>query len=87
MLVILIIKKLFVFANLIAYRAGSLARRLAGSRAFSAAASTQRLIDHSFINSFNMFFNFKPSLDNHDTLFYLVLIYNARPFTLILKKH
>jgi hypothetical protein len=61
-----------VFANLIANRAGSLAGRLAGSRAFSTAAGTQCFFDHSFINSLNMFFHFKPSSDNFDNLFYLV---------------
>ena len=65
---------LFMFANLVANRAGSLACRLAGSRAFSAAAGTQRFVDHSFINSLNMFFHLIPSLDNCDTLFYLVFL-------------
>jgi hypothetical protein len=52
-----------VFANLIANRAGSLACRLAGSRAFSTASGTQRFVDHCFIDGLNMFFHFKPSLD------------------------
>ena len=64
--------ELFVFTNLVANRAGSLAGRLAGSRAFTAAAGTQCFFDHSFINSLNMFFHLKPSLDNFDNLFYLV---------------
>ena len=69
-----------MFTYLVANRAGSLAGRLARSRAFTAAAGTQCFVDHSFINSLNMFFHLKPSLDNRDTLFYLVFIDYAIPF-------
>jgi len=71
-----------VFTNLITNRAGSLACRLAGSRAFSAAAAAQRFVDHGLIYSLNMLFHLKPSLDNRYTLFYLVLTDYAIPFKL-----
>jgi len=44
-----------MFANLIANSAGSFAGRLAGCRAFAAAAGTQRFVQHSFINRLDVF--------------------------------
>ena len=69
---------LFVFANLIANRAGSLACRLAGSRALSAASGTQRFVDHCFIDGLNMFFHFKPSLDM--ILYFTLFLPNMQGF-------
>ena len=44
-----------MFANLVTNGARSFASRLAGSRAFAAAAGAQGLFQHSFINSLDMF--------------------------------
>ena len=51
---------LFMFANLVANRAGSFACRLAGSGTFAAAAGTQRFVEHSFVNCLYMFFHINP---------------------------
>jgi len=51
-----IFKKLFaVFANLVANGARGFASGLAGSGAFATAASAESFIQHSFIDSFDMF--------------------------------
>ena len=51
-----LIQKLFaVFANLVANSARSFASGLAGSRAFTTAASAESFVQHSFIDSFDMF--------------------------------
>lgn len=44
-----------MFANLVANGARSFASGLAGSGAFATAASAESFVQHSFVNSFNMF--------------------------------
>ena len=68
-----------LFADLIAYRAGSLAGRLAGSRAFTATASSQSLFQHLFIDSLNSFQHSFIPYSKIFYLFYIVLAKNARP--------